>query len=217
MGVLVVHPQAVPTPAADHQACQQRCPLAHRPQRRGPEAIGLEPCDIALILLPRQVGGTAVRQQRMPVGAGHDHPATLGTLGLGAAPIHLPPPVDVGAGVERMLQEILQGRSIGPTPDQLPFAGSLAHPHAESDVVARQIAQESAQRPQLLELGKDVPDHGLHLFVGVELDGSVRIPDIATGQRKGERPASGFTQAALVEPLFQEMQLRFTHGALESQ
>ena len=113
-----------------------------------------------------------------------------------------------------MFQEILQGGAVGPTPDQLPFARSLAHPHAQPDIVPRQIAQQSAQRAQLLELGEDEPHHRLDLFVGVELDGPVSIPDIANGQRKGQRSPSGFTQAALVEPLFEQMQFRLTHGAL---
>ena len=83
--------------------------------------------------------------------------------------------------------------------------------------MASQSSAAATQRAQLLELGKEEPHHGLDLLVGVELDRAVGVPDIATGQRKRQRAASGLTQAALVEPLLEQMQFRFTHGALESQ
>ncbi len=119
----------------------------------------------------------------MPVRPRHDHAAALGTFGLVAAAIQLPASVDVGARIEGVLEEILQGGTVGPTPDQLPFAGGWPLPdaYAQPDVVARQIPQESAQRAQLLELRKDEPYHCLDLFVGVELDGAVGIPDVANG------------------------------------
>jgi hypothetical protein len=79
-----------------------------------------------------------------------------------------------------------------------------------------QIPQQPAQGAELLELREDEPHHRLHLLIGVELDGVVGIPDIANGQRKAECPSAGFAQAALVEPLLEQMQLRFTHGAFES-
>jgi hypothetical protein len=135
-------------------------------------------------------------------------------VGLRPPAIHLPPSVDIGAGIERVFQEILQGRSGGPTPDQLPFARSLPHPHSQPDVVARQRAQQATQRPPLRELREDEPHDGLHLLVRVALDGPVSIPHIANGERKGQRAPAGFAQAALVEPLLEQMQLGLTHGPL---
>ena len=158
-----------------------------------------------------------VWQQGVPVGPGHDHPTTLGMLRLVPPTIQLPPAVDIGASVERVLQEILQRRAVGTTPDQLPFARPLAHAHSQPNVVASQVAQQSPERAQLLEQGEEKSHHGLDLLVGVELDRPVGVPDIATRQRKRERAASGLTQAALVEPLLEQMQFRFRHGALQSQ
>jgi hypothetical protein len=80
-----------------------------------------------------------------------------------------------------------------------------------------EIAQQSTQRAELLKLGEDKPHHRLGLLVGVELDGAVGVPHVPTGQRKREGAAARFTQAALVEPLLEQMQLSLTHGPLESQ
>jgi hypothetical protein len=83
--------------------------------------------------------------------------------------------------------------------------------------VACKSAQQPTQRAQFLELRKDEPHNGLNLLVGVELDRSVGVPHIATGQRKRERSPTRFAQAALIEPLFEQMQLGLTHGSLQPQ
>jgi hypothetical protein len=112
-----------------------------------------------------------------------------------------------------------------------PLPGPWADAHAQADVLARQGAQQSAQGvqgvqgaqgaqgAQLLKLRQDAPDHRLPLFVGGELEGPVAlsIPQVATGQRKGQRTPARFAQTALVEPLLEQMHFRFTPGAFESE
>jgi hypothetical protein len=57
----------------------------------------------------------------------------------------------------------------------------------------------------------------LHLFIRVELDFPRGVPDVADGQGKLQFASLGFTQAALMHALLQDMQLGFRHGAFQAQ
>src|SRR5262249_19310510 len=135
-----------------------------------------------------------------------DYPTAAGLLGPFAARVILPPAVDVGAGVERVLEQVLERHAIGPAPDQLAFARPLTHAHANPDVMPREVAQDTTERAQLFELAEDEPHHLLHLLVRVELELVVRAPHVAGRQREGELAPSRLAQTALVHPLLEQVQ-----------
>jgi hypothetical protein len=145
------------------------------------------------------------------------HPAATGARASRdlPAPIDLAATVGVSTGIDRVLQQILQLRSVGRAPLQLPFAKPFAHPDAEPDVVLDQITQERVQGAELLELTKDEPHHLLDLLVRIEGHLPRRSPDVAGRDGEGELAPAGLAEPSLLHALLENVQLGFTHGPLE--
>jgi hypothetical protein len=168
------------------------------------------------ILRPGDVGGNLVLKHHMVGSAcASDTPCT-GAPGLLLPGIYLASAIRVGAGIDRVLQQVLQGHTIGPAPLQRPFGGAFPHANPELNVVLYQIAQERMPRAKVLTLAKDQPDHLLDLFVRIIDDIAGRVVDIPHRQREAQCPPARFLPGALIHPLLEEMELRLTHGALES-
>ena len=128
--------------------------------------------------------------------------------------IVLPPAVDVGAGVEWVLEDLLERRPVRTAPDQLPLARSLPHPDPDLDLMPRQVAQDAGKRPQLGELLEDQTDNRSDLLVRIERDLAV-VSDVARRQREAQLAAPRLAQPPLVHPLLQHVQLRFAQCALQ--
>ncbi len=77
---------------------------------------------------------------------------------------------------------------------------SRTRTHAQPDVLARQIAQQSAAGAPLLELRKDEPYHGLDLCVGVARDWMVLLPSASPTSPLGSAKVSAPRRALRKQP-----------------
>src|SRR5262249_30290202 len=76
---------------------------------------------------------------------------------------------------------------------------------------------ERMQRAEFVKLAKDDLHHVLDLCIRI-MDYLTRsIVDISNGEGEAQRPPARLLQGALIHPLSEEMELRLTHGAFESQ
>jgi hypothetical protein len=167
---------------ARHQAGQEGWPSPDCAQRRGPGTVRLQAGAVGFVLLPGDVGWALFRDEGEPLARRHDDAPAPGPPGLVLARIVLPPPVDVGAGIQRVLEDLLERRPVRAAPDQLPLAWPLPDPDPDLDLVPRQVAQDAAERAQLGELLEDQADDRLDLLVRIERDLAV-LPDVARRHR----------------------------------
>jgi hypothetical protein len=115
------------------------------------------------------------------------HPAGTGPTRVLLAGIHLPPAIGVGPCIERMLQQILSGHTVGPPPLPCPLGRPLPQPYPYGDVVLPEIAQQGMKSPQLVKLPKEQAHHVLALCIGIIDHLTSRVVDIANRQRKAQR------------------------------
>ena len=100
---------------------------------------------------PRLVGPEALRRDVRRATALQQHRAVfrlvVGTTGPGPAR-HLPPRVEgpvavaVVAGVDRVMQQVLQRLAVRAMPLQLPPVWPAVRPHRQADAVMHQVAQQ---------------------------------------------------------------------------
>ena len=74
----------------------------------------------------------------------------------------------VGPGIDRVVQQVLQRRPVGPPPLQLPAVRPVSRPHRDADLVVDQVAEQAVQRRLAVELVEDQSDGRLDLLVGVD-------------------------------------------------
>src|SRR5947209_11765803 len=101
---LVVHREADLTPGTDHQTGQQGRTRAYGPSRFGARPIGSQLRLVLVILVGGDVGRTVPRQEGVPGSRIHHHAAGLWSSRLLSTRIHLPATIDIGTGVERVLE-----------------------------------------------------------------------------------------------------------------
>src|SRR5207248_5463549 len=112
----------------------------HRAHRRGSRSIRLQPGAVGCVLLPGDGGRALLRHEGEPLARGHPDAPTPWPPGLAVARIVLPPPVDVGTGRERVLEDLLERRPVRPAPAQPPLARPRPDPNPTLDLVLRQVA-----------------------------------------------------------------------------
>jgi hypothetical protein len=88
---------------------------------------------------------------------------------------------------------------------------------SQSNLVVRQIPQDRASRPQFLEFVEKQPDHGLHLWVGFELDSTVAAADVSDRGGGEQFTAAGLIHQTLIETLANEVKFSLAHNGLGPQ
>src|SRR6185503_349269 len=109
---VIAHAESRSAVRARHQAGQEGWPGPDCAQRRGPGTVRLQAGAIGFVLLPGDVGRALVRDEGEPLARRHDDAPAPGPTGLVLARIVLPPPVDVGAGIQRVLEDLLERRPV---------------------------------------------------------------------------------------------------------
>ena len=125
--------------------------------------------------------------------------------------------VAVVAGIDRMMQQILERLPVGAAPFQLAPIGPGVGPDRQADPVMDQVAQQPVQGPLAIELVEDQAHHLLNLLVGVQRQAARRLADIADRRVVEQLAAAGLAQPPLVHPGAEEVQLGLAHDALEPQ
>src|SRR5215831_14415609 len=138
-----------------------------------------------------------------------DPPCTR-AAGLLLAGIDLAPAIGIGAGIEWVLQHILQGHAVGPTPLQWPFDRACPQAYSELNSVLDQVTQERMQGPEFLKCAKDQPDHMLDLGIRIIDDLAGGVVDIPHRQRAAAYTPARLLQGALIPALLEDMKFRFT-------
>jgi len=148
--------------------------------------------------------------------AGARAPPSTRAAGLLLAGIDLAPALGIGAGIAWVLQHILQGHTVGPTPRQWPFDRAFPQAYSALNIVLDQVTQERMQCPEFLKCAQDQPDHMLDLGIRIIDDLAGGVVDIPNRQREAECTPARLLQGALIHALLEEMKFRLTHGPFES-
>jgi hypothetical protein len=91
-----------------------------------------------------------------------------------------------------MLQHILQGHAVGPTPLQWPFDKAFPQAYSELNIVLDQVTQERMQCPEFLKFAKDQPDHMLDLGIRIVDDLAGALWTYPIGSAKLSAPRRAF-------------------------
>src|SRR5262249_1730159 len=125
------------------------------------------PCTVPLILglrsrlqrtnrtLPRDVGRQAVMEQYRPLFHRDCHSAGTRLARLFALLIDRLSAVDVGSGVHGVVQDAIDGRRAGQTPDKGCRLSAVVRPQRQTNLVLPQVAADSTAATQLEELVED--------------------------------------------------------------
>jgi hypothetical protein len=132
--------------------------MTHGPQAGGAGTVGLQPFLIGPEAGYRDVGRATIFQQDQAVLRLPQRAARPWATG------HLPSRVDgpmtpaVVTGVKRMVQQILQGDTVGTMPFELAAVGTCVRPDRHTNAVLDQVTQQAMNRPEALELVEDQSD-----------------------------------------------------------
>lgn len=170
-----------------------------------------------MVLLDGDVGGQHPRDHHQPLVGGPHDPAGAGPARHLSARVDPAAAVGVDPGVDRAVEDVLQGHPVGPPPDQLPLVRPSAQPHPQLDAVVDQPAQHPMQRAELGELGKHQPHHRLDLLVGIQRRLSRRAAHIAGRQPDGQLSSPRLGLLAGQHPLLEQVQLGLAHRPLQPQ
>ena len=122
-----------------------------------PGQVGGQASAILFILRPGEVGRhMRVSQPMVGLAWASDTPCS-GAAGLLLAGIDLTSAIGVGSGRDRVLQHVLPGHTIGPSPLQRSLSRAFPQANSELAAVPHQIAQARMQRAEFVKLAKDEP------------------------------------------------------------
>src|SRR3954454_14792747 len=215
-GVAQAH--APPAAPAYGDALQQRAALTRDTRMAGRVTVGI--VRQALLIgherLPGEVAGMRRRQADRPLAEGD-----LGRRRACAAPpahrIGPPATVDVSPGIGGVVQNVVDARAVGFTPQHLVRRRAAQRPNRQRQVVGLQIAHHPACALQLGEFGENQLQAGLHLLIGIADDrpgavvgqpGRQGNPQLATGR---------FLALALMQAQADLVQLGFTHDPRQAE
>jgi len=211
---VVAHRHPASTAPADGQALQQRGALAGGPGGavgavRG--GVAQQQPLVGFVLIPADIAGVGVADQRDPFLAGHQLVALLAVAGQAFAAAA----VGERAGVAGVVQGAQHPPVLQRHPGQLALVGPGAHPDREQQPVGVELLHGRACRAGPGEQREHVPDGLLDTGIGVEHDLAGGIVDQPDGQAHLQFAAAGFGQLAADEPGPDEVQFGLAHGALE--
>src|SRR5258708_6108384 len=217
--IAYAHPSA--TGATQDNPLQQRWPLANGSTMvfSPPGAVIVELPLVAQQLVPRNVTRMLIQQHNRPflLWETTRSPFDTGFFSRQGAAAELGAPVDVGACIQRAMQDIQDPSVCEPSPDQ--FICLLASPPAcrETQVLFGKVHHDCKRRAKLLKERKDQAHRFLHGLIRVEHDPAGWIVDQANGQTKAQSPLFRFGHLSPKQPTFQPMELGLRHAALEPQ
>ena len=79
-----------------------------------------------------------------------------------------------------------------------------------------EIAHPGMQRAEFVKLAKHQAHHLLHWLIGIKGEVPRCVPQIANRQAKSSFASPSLIEFALIHPLFDQVELCFTHGPLET-
>ncbi len=170
VGVLRGHGE--PAATADQATRQQRGTRTDHAAGLG--GIGRELPQIVLVLVPGDIGRQVIFDQHLPLLRRRDRTPGRGASRLATAWIRGATSVDVGTGVDGVVQQVAQRHAVGATPIELAGARTAAHAIGQLDVMVDQITQNPVDRAAPLELPKHRLDHAPNLRVRI-LDHLLRM------------------------------------------
>jgi hypothetical protein len=195
--------------AAAGEPLQQSSALAHGAAllvRTGPRIVS-EAFLVCLVGLPVDETRMMVRDQHLPFGAWQAAQALLAAAGGIEEDLPAGFPVDVGAGINRVGEHVVDGGAARLDPSDL---AALMHPQREFEPLRTEPQPDPPGRAGLGEAGKDLADSGADGFVGMKADLAVFLaPDKAHRQAASEFALGRLVADAAIEAGAQYMQLGF--------
>ena len=211
------HPSA--TGATHNNPLQERWPLSNGPTMvfRTPGPVIIELSLVAQELVPGNVARMLIQQHNRPLLLWETtcSPLDTGFFSRQDAASELRASVDVGACIQRTMQDIQDPPVREPSPDQ--FICLLASPPTcrETQVLFGKVHHDRKRRTELLKEGKDQAHRFLHGLIRVKHDPTSGIVDQANGQTKVQSPLFRFGHLSPEQPTFQPMQLGLRHAAFD--
>jgi hypothetical protein len=213
---VVAHGHATAAPAADDQTLEQggaftgRAGLAVVAVRGGVGGQGLL---VGLVLRPGQVAGMVVVDHNGPLAGGFDQGA--------GAPVQVGavagPPVDVGAGVGGIVQDVQDLVVAQAVPVQLAGVGAAAVAAGEQRLLVTEGFDHSERRAGGSEGFEQQRQGAADARVGVQGHLVAQVVDQPDRQLQLQFPAAGLGQYPAAQPSSQEMEFEFRHLAFEAQ
>jgi len=145
-----------------------------------------------------------------------DAALTPDRLAVPDADLDRPAAVDVGAGIERVAQHILEEAHCRQLPAQLE-AATHGLVHRQLDALVVEPAMRLADAAQHIEAAKHHRHGLLHAQVGVFDDALVGVHHVARCQHTTELTPAGLGLAALLHTQLQRTELQHAQGALDAQ
>ena len=125
--------------------------------------------------------------------------------------------VDKGAGISGVAQYLKNAAVARDRPRQIPLLLAHALAARKAKTVLDHLAYRLESRPGALKGIEHEPQGGLYRGIGVQPQHSVVLIHKPDRRHHLELSTSGFVQHAAAHPRFENMQLRFTHRALQPQ
>ena len=213
--VVVLRQHAQTAAAADQHAREKRASSPHRPAAR--RLVGLQLRLIALIALEADVAGQPIVQKDFGLVGARRSASRSRTAGLLPSPLDRTHAVSVDARIDRIGEEIEQGRATGAPPFQLALARAAAPAHRHADVVLDQVGHHLADRPEAIEQVEDQTDRRLRLLVGIEDDLARGTAHVADGHGFAEFAPTRLGFPARQHPCLEDMKLGFRHRSFQTQ
>ena len=174
--------------------------------------VGQQQFLVGLVLVPADVAGVGVADQRDPLLAGQGLEGFLAVGGEAFAAAA----VGERAGVAGVVQGAQHPPVLQRHPGQLALAGAGAHPHREQQPVGVELLHGRAGRAGAGEQGEHVPDGLLHTGIRVEHHLAGRVVDQPDRQAHAQFAAAGLGPLPADEPGPDEVQFGLAHGALQA-
>src|SRR5262249_4722101 len=124
-----MHRQASAAAATADQSFQQGSAFTRSPNNLVSRTVDCQPLLIRLVALPGDVGRETITEQYQTLVVGTNASPRARPARLFATRITGPIAVAIGAGVERVVQQILQGLAAGTMPFQLAPMGTTMRTH----------------------------------------------------------------------------------------
>jgi hypothetical protein len=125
--------------------------------------------------------------------------------------------VPVGAGVGRVVQQVLKRRPVRPPPLESAAVRAVVRPDRDADPVVDQVTEQAVQGRLPVELIEDQPHRRLDLLVGVDGPLARSEPDVADRGHAQEVAAAGLVELALIHAFLDNMKSCFAHHAVQAE
>jgi hypothetical protein len=145
------------------------------------------------------------------------HHAAVPLAGSAPARVQDGPPVDVGAGVGRVLEQAQHPAGARWLPGDRMRLGTASWPNRERQPGPAEIVHDGPSGAQVSELAEDQPQPRLDLLIGVEADRPVGVTDQPHRQPEVKLATLCLVPRARVQPQLELVELGFAQHAGEAQ